>query len=119
MKAFTASGSDKLVCLLGNVRAFLVKFIVESALLSFFIWMSKLSIGASFAIIVCFFSVEVVTGRCLRFLCGNSSFTSKKCGLAGLGFGKLWYTVELGWCVGSNPTRVAMSPQFPFFLFVN
>jgi len=46
MKALTASGSDKLVCLLRNVRAFLVKFIVESALLSFFIGITTFRIRA-------------------------------------------------------------------------
>ena len=46
MKALTASGSDKLVCLLRNVRAFLVKFIIESALLSFFIWITTFRIRA-------------------------------------------------------------------------
>jgi hypothetical protein len=68
--------------------------------------MSKLSIGASFAIIVWSFSGEAMTGRCLWFLCGNSSFTSENRGEVGLGSGKLWYTVKLGWCVGSNPPFV-------------
>ena len=46
MKAFTASGSERLVCLLRNIRAFLVNFIVESALLSFFIWIRTFRIRA-------------------------------------------------------------------------
>jgi len=46
MKCFTASGSDRLVCLLRYVKAFLVKLIVESALLLFFICMSTFKILA-------------------------------------------------------------------------
>jgi hypothetical protein len=49
MKAFTASGSERLVCLLRNVRAFLVNFIVESALLSFFICIRTFRIRAVYS----------------------------------------------------------------------
>jgi hypothetical protein len=67
-----------------------------------------LSIGAWFGIMWCFCDGVAMTGRDLWFLYGNSSFTSKNCGLVGLSSGKLWYTVEMGWCVGRNPPFVEL-----------